>query len=752
MNLVRGSYTNVLYNAANLTVEGAMKDVALTSTGARAETNVVGETILTKNVLQRATGFTLNGLKLTASTAIYLRGSYGSFTAEYCNLSYSGQYGVTEKAVSDTTTQPADQTHSDITFRNNYFKSSRSGASADLYFVSKVNHLTVENNYFDSKATGLVATTGETTTYEDYAIYIGKPATDYEYQIKGNTFNHLGAYYVLSIGELLTSQTAYKVNIEDNLFTPSKTTGLDGNGVQVLRTKKDGLVNFVHNTITTSSYFNAVVITGGVSASSSTTVTTAVNLLYNKFYWWDGPNPGFRNAKSGNYSRVCICIGTEAPIQMYGNYYQKSTSGYAFTNMTSNSSTQGSYFKNGGTLGLKNEECTESQTDIGYTFHQYVEELKAYGDITGVNARYGGTGENDICTYIPSFASKHDGKLVIEDGVLYHITETTTSSQQKCALLEKIPALSQADSTSTQRAALLATAYAYLDRGANFKYDESFNRRTVNAAPEDGNTTELRYLDCSSFVNATYYHTFGQDILTSGAVKTQAFMNYAKNNSSANDVVYYYQVTGQEDAATQASIIAEIQGLLLESDLLVYRQENDTAGHVMMYLGNDQFIHATGGSYKIPNINDPNTAYEYTTNSEKDGTVQLLDASALFTTDGARYLFNKEQIAILRPLVRDNMEVTGEAAARVELGRAYIEKTVWLGETQLTNYSTVCQGAELTVKLTVKNMGGDSNPLNPFVYQDTVPTGTEYVAGSAETSNLISADGATVKWQRTTTL
>ena len=143
--------------------------------------------------------------------------------------------------------------------------------------------------------------------------------------------------------------------------------------------------------------------------------------------------PSFRTETENKYSRVAVCFSSEATVTIKGNYFSNSTSTYAFTTMDSNSNVQGAYFKNGGTATLTAVKGTVNETNYAYEAYNYLYELDNYdGDLTGVNAWYGGTGANNIRNYIPSFASKHNGKLEIQDGVLvYVMSGEPTTTQQK---------------------------------------------------------------------------------------------------------------------------------------------------------------------------------------------------------------------------------------------------------------------------------------------------------------------------------
>lgn len=379
ISLIRGTYTNKMYVYPGMKVYGANKDVEIISGGDNpvrdSDSNIVGETVLTQPIYITGSTVEINGISFTGESAMIIRGSYGTITFAYNNCYYTGNYGIYEAKMGESGTEPADQTHSNLTINNNYFLSTNSSYSVDLYLISTINNITIQNNNFESQLNYLsyVETEDEVPVkeYNDYAIKIAMPKASSTTTIRDNKFNHLGAYYVIAIGEGLSSQTAYTVSIENNQMTPSPTTSLCGNGICVLETKKDGVVSIIHNTnFVTSQYFNAVVVSGAKIASNSTTVTTTVNLLYNHFYLIKGENPGFRTDSDNAYTRIAICC--KGTVSISGNYYSESTSTYCFTKMDANSNVQGSYHKNvADALPLKNENAS-TVNDANLAYQEYL--------------------------------------------------------------------------------------------------------------------------------------------------------------------------------------------------------------------------------------------------------------------------------------------------------------------------------------------------------------------------------------------
>ena len=431
LDLVRGTYNNKLYLYEGMTVNGAYKDVAINASGARStKSKVVGESIISQAVLQTRHNTVINGLKLTGDVGYYLRGSYGTATIQYCNITYTGKTGITEAAVNDSGTQPVEQTHSNTIIDNCYFKSSQAGA-ADIALVSKINNITVTNCTFDSVSTSLMY---DATNGSDYGIQIKVPSANSKVIIKDNTFKHKGAYHVICIGEGLSAKRVYSADIINNELSTDTAVALGGHGIQLTYMATGSVANIIHNTMTTSTYFNAVVVSSSNVATNSSDQDVTVNLKYNKFYWADGPMPGFRTSTTNKYTRIAIC-SSKAAVDIQGNYFSNSTSTYAFTNMTANNNIQGAYFKALGSNPLKSEghyASTVTKADVAYNFYTYTTELAEYvaanGPITGLNATYGGAGNANIQLYIPSFLERHDQKIFIANGALHYAENNVTAT------------------------------------------------------------------------------------------------------------------------------------------------------------------------------------------------------------------------------------------------------------------------------------------------------------------------------------
>ena len=91
---------------------------------------------------------------------------------------------------------------------------------------------------------------------------------------------------------------------------------------------------------------------------------------------------------------------------------------------------------------------------------------------------------------------------------------------------------------------IVETAYAFYYKVPYVDYDQYNARRNNNPDPEDATAQQRIYLDCSSYVNAVYFSTFGANVMpytiSNMAAMTLNFANYAAENQDNVDVVGYF--------------------------------------------------------------------------------------------------------------------------------------------------------------------------------------------------------------------
>lgn len=269
--------------------------------------------------------------------------------------------------------------------------------------------------------------------------------------------------------------------------------------------------------------------------------------------------------------------------------------------------------------------------------------------------------------------------------------------------------------------------------------------------PEDATSQTTNWTDCSAFIYNIFRTATGfriSDLF--GASNTEAMMNYAEANQDNESVVVMFHRNSAGD--NERKILADFQSRLRAGDIVVYRQQRTgtEAGHVMMYVGNNRLIHATGNSFWFNSVQE---------NLEEDGTVQYLSLNALLienydpTTnedgdgdistgeDGEdesgglpplpidprdRYLFSDEHInfAIIRPM-NDGRAINANAQTEIRrsLDGIKIEKV-----SSVDPRVTIPTGSEL--EYTIKLTNTSNQAFNNIQVTDIIPSGTAYVSSN----------------------
>lgn len=283
------------------------------------------------------------------------------------------------------------------------------------------------------------------------------------------------------------------------------------------------------------------------------------------------------------------------------------------------------------------------------------------------------------------------------------------------------------DAKYTAQDAVKEVAYAFYNQESQINYNQTISRRMVNPSPEEATSQHMMYLDCSSYVNAVYYEAFGENILPYSELEvspnTKNYMAYARENPTNVDVIGVWL---REDCTTpqaQAEAMEKAKKLLQVGDVVNYRK--GSTGHVMLYVGDDNFLHSTGDDYNVGF--KPEDSHEG--GVERHGTVSQDTLSLFFDETGSRYMLKKgyEGFCILRPIAR-NLEVTKETKDRMLSRGLDAEKTSNKGVN-----TSLAVGEEITYTLTIKNHR-DVGYKNVEI-KDVLDANLEFVSGDKGVSN-----------------
>lgn len=255
--------------------------------------------------------------------------------------------------------------------------------------------------------------------------------------------------------------------------------------------------------------------------------------------------------------------------------------------------------------------------------------------------------------------------------------------------------------------ALLAMARAYYDRGNAVQYDqrsmdrvlELTPRRRKRMPPEYANSQEVLFLDCSSYVSAIYYQTFGYELPSD---LTWHMIDYVVPR------IFFYEPTHEETPEFMDSMEKEVRGMLQPGDLITIERVGGN-GHVMMYMGDNQFTDCT------PPAGMPNS-YDYTqrkNNMYEHGGIWLKSADRLFEKDEGETLRRysifcavTRRVSIARP-----MDLLGDPLPQA-LVRLEGAKDLWCSvENSAPGLTQVRPGDRVNYRVTVRNQGEQRRPV-----------------------------------------
>ena len=302
-----------------------------------------------------------------------------------------------------------------------------------------------------------------------------------------------------------------------------------------------------------------------------------------------------------------------------------------------------------------------------------------------------------------------------------------------------LPSLKRADVTAPkdkltpQQEALISTATAYWLRGERLQYaDTRFikNGRDLEAefrwqstvnAPEDCTLTDWGYTNCAVFTYEVYYQTFGYK-LPGDMYTTANLAKYAAENGM--EVYAYERAKGStQTAEEQAQVKEEFLSTLQPGDIICIRRENST-GHALLYIGNDQILHSSGSTYT------------YT-----DGGEEAYEAS-IRRTHVENYFFNPAissggdvfskgtKLSIIRPLNVMSNEITENTRNRME----NLENIIAEKLSSHVRAQTADHGQEITFTYAMHNIGNQEATLE---IRETVPSELEWVSGGDRSGDTL---------------
>lgn len=291
-------------------------------------------------------------------------------------------------------------------------------------------------------------------------------------------------------------------------------------------------------------------------------------------------------------------------------------------------------------------------------------------------------------------------------------------------------------------------AYAYHLQGGQIHYSQKWGMRGLTASPEDATSQRRLYLDCSSYVNASYLEAFGENILPYEITKvkptTEFLTNYAKENPDNIDVIGYWETENYPTDEDKSELINSIIENFETGDIIVYRRKNKTSGsqsgHTLMYVGNDKILHCTGSDCSYYLGTTPEKSYDNKPAEDVTGAVLEVPVTEFANPISTLYLFRETEtqininITVLRPLNR-GLAPTQKTLNRMAISGLAMEKTASVYEN-----SAVRDGDAITYTVTLENT--TDSDIKGVTITDVIPAGT---IGLSKTDS-VTMDGANISW------
>ena len=356
-------------------------------------------------------------------------------------------------------------------------------------------------------------------------------------------------------------------------------------------------------------------------------------------------------------------------------------------------------------------------------------------NIDDVYAYYGGEGTHDITKYIPNFDPNLTDMFELQFGKIVYVGTNTALYEH---VTKNFIPVSQSYKTAeniTLLDAYLELAYAYYYQGTQIQYDQgsSYQRKIRNMKPEDATELYQKYMDCSTFVSNAFYNAFNDTIIPNAdinSITTKTIINFARENiGKSNEVVLYQDNLANLTAVEKTTALNAFKAALQPGDLYVYRHGGDSAGHVMLYVGNGYFLHSTGSSYNYTSLVDKTESFTSVEGVMKpEGSVRYQSVnSTVYKTSSTRYLFyvdsagedSNDRYAILRPLNRKGLSITPTTIARCMASSLEIEKSA-------DNTTSVALGNTITYTISITN--NSSKAINNVSITDTIDENVKFVS------------------------
>ena len=329
-------------------------------------------------------------------------------------------------------------------------------------------------------------------------------------------------------------------------------------------------------------------------------------------------------------------------------------------------------------------------------------------------------------------------------------------------LLPVLTGTASATTLEEKQRAVVATAFAYYDKGHPVQYDSiglsvvakgkgGAIRSTHGCAPEYATPDETMFSVCSDFCYQVYYNAFGYKIRgDSLRISTYSLSRYVPGK----DAICAYMYNSQTDPTPREEAIKKFVAQLQPGDIINTTKKVGGGGHAMLYVGDvlgdgkGYILHCGGLKYNTKTAEDiiecspgmledvPGRIIARANPNRNNGGILLNPAEEYLLEKYSKS--PKRTFSAIRPLniIPDDLyPLTESAKARLQFPRLVYNRTT----SPYTRFNDVPEGGTVTLKVELKNCSKEAYTVP---VKEVVPEGVTFVKASEGAT----VDGKNISW------
>ena len=317
-------------------------------------------------------------------------------------------------------------------------------------------------------------------------------------------------------------------------------------------------------------------------------------------------------------------------------------------------------------------------------------------------------------------------------------------------LLPMLAASASATTLEEKQQAVIATAWAYYDKGRPVQYDSrglstvsiakgGANRTTWECPPEYATPDETLFSVCSDFTYQVYFDVFGYRVCGDHVRNRTASMS---KYEPGKDPICAYMYNSKTDSTPREEAIKKFCAQLQPGDIINTGKKVGGGGHAMLFVGDvlgdgkGYILHCGGKKYDTKTGSDivecspgkletiEGRIIANASSSRNDGAILLAVAEEYLMK---KYTKSKDRtFSAIRPLAvitDDIYPMSAAAKGRLQFPRLVYNRTA----SPYTRFNDVPEGGTVTIKVELKNC---SNAAYTIPVKEVVPEGVTFVKAS----------------------